>query len=118
MIEPRRYSECGSVYAPYHGEWGGETYRFDGLQEAIDEAYQAHMEDAFPNVRVWWTDDDTRQAQAYAPTVPGTDEPDWDADADLLDAWTRESDRWANEGGLASAIEDWAIQHPEDEGDA
>ena len=42
-----------------------------------------------------------------------TVEPDWDADADLLDAWTRESDRWANEGGLASAIDDWAIQHPE-----
>ena len=55
MIEPRHYTE-GSVYASVHGEWGGETYQFDGLQEAADEAYQAYMENAFPNVRVWWTE--------------------------------------------------------------
>ena len=41
------------------------------------------------------------------PNVPGTDEPDWDADADLLDTWLHESDRWANEGGLAAVIDEW-----------
>lgn len=115
MIEPRRYTECGSVYASVHGEWGGETYQFDGLQDAADDAYHAYMENAFPNVRVWWIEYGN-STEAFAPTIPGTDEPDWDADADLLDTWLHESDRWANEGGLAAVIDEWNRQHPPTEG--